>query len=388
MSEERASTLRGNRLPSLTGMRFIAALLVFLCHASVKRMFADQNLDDQLFVLFGRAGWTGVEFFFILSGFVLTWSARPDDTLLSFWRRRAAKIYPNNVVTWLLAVVLLAWSGQVITARVALPNLFLVQSWRPDMAIFGGVNPPSWSLCCEVLFYASFPALLWAIRKIPGRRLWLTAAAIVVAVLILPVVARALPPQPLFPVVHVSFPQFWFVYAFPLTRMLDFALGIVVARLVIDGRWPRIGLAPAAALALACYAYTVVAPVLYSMTATMVVPLALVIGAAATADLNGSRSPTRGRVMVYLGEVSFAFYMIHVLVLTYGLKALGGVRWGVPGGVAVAVLLFAVALALGAALYSFVERPAMRYLGRARRNAPPDSDPAVRVPKVSPAVVE
>jgi peptidoglycan/LPS O-acetylase OafA/YrhL len=42
---------------------------------------------------------TGVSFFFVLSGFVLTWSARPDDIATGFWRRRIARIYPVHLVT-------------------------------------------------------------------------------------------------------------------------------------------------------------------------------------------------------------------------------------------------------------------------------------------------
>ncbi len=54
-------------------------------------------------------------FFFILSGFVLTWSLRPTDTAARFWQRRVARIYPNHAAIWLAALGMgctAAWSGQ------------------------------------------------------------------------------------------------------------------------------------------------------------------------------------------------------------------------------------------------------------------------------------
>ncbi len=134
-------------------MRFIAAFLVFGCHISLEHLFRDEQTGHAVFRLVSRAGWMGVEFFFVLSGFVLTWSARPDDTVPRFWRRRAAKIYPNHVVMWLVTIVLMLWAGQTVAAYAAIPNLLLVHSWFPQFEIFSSVNGPSWSLCCEVLFH-------------------------------------------------------------------------------------------------------------------------------------------------------------------------------------------------------------------------------------------
>lgn len=92
--------VRPAALPSLTGMRFLAAALVFLAHMSAVRMFTDQQLNKDVDTYFGTLGSIGVTFFFILSGFVLTWSARTDDRPRLFWRRRLAKIYPTHFVTW------------------------------------------------------------------------------------------------------------------------------------------------------------------------------------------------------------------------------------------------------------------------------------------------
>src|SRR4051794_11942901 len=90
---------RAAALPSLTGLRFIAALAVVAWHAR------PDHIPGLLQPLFTSAQ-SGVAFFFLLSGFVLTWSSRRDDTPRSFYWRRVARVVPNHVVTWLVALVL------------------------------------------------------------------------------------------------------------------------------------------------------------------------------------------------------------------------------------------------------------------------------------------
>ena len=71
-----------SRLGSLTGMRFVAAAGVFLFHGILYGgFFASAHAQSVLGSVVTVAGWAGVEFFFILSGFVLTWSLRPKDTV-------------------------------------------------------------------------------------------------------------------------------------------------------------------------------------------------------------------------------------------------------------------------------------------------------------------
>jgi peptidoglycan/LPS O-acetylase OafA/YrhL len=92
-------------------MRFIAALMVFAFHVSLEGVFADKPVGDGYYTAVNKFGFAGVSFFFILSGFVLTWSARETDTARRFWRRRLVKIYPNHVVTWAAAAVLMLALG-------------------------------------------------------------------------------------------------------------------------------------------------------------------------------------------------------------------------------------------------------------------------------------
>src|ERR1700759_304272 len=104
-------TQRISRLPSLTGLRFVAAFLVFTSDVTATKLFADQGVSDFLSRYVSRAGCLGVSFFFVLSGFILPWTADAGDTPARFYRRRLVKICPNHLLTWLAGLLLMVWAG-------------------------------------------------------------------------------------------------------------------------------------------------------------------------------------------------------------------------------------------------------------------------------------
>ena len=153
-------------LPRLTSLRFFAAFAVFLFHV------------DRLGIGWGLAklfewGYTGVTFFFVLSGFVLAWSFGPHVSARTFWRRRVARIVPVYVVVTLVAVPLLAPMADSFRPGVLVADLLGVQAWSPDTTVVYGLNKASWSLSVEMFFYAVFPlvaVMLW-LRSRRGRYL-------------------------------------------------------------------------------------------------------------------------------------------------------------------------------------------------------------------------
>ncbi|WP_406046043.1 acyltransferase family protein [Micromonospora sp. NBC_00898] len=110
------------RLPSLTGLRWVAALLVFGFHVGTMRIVAEPDnqavIDRQL-----SLGLSGVEFFFILSGFVLVWSYRDGERRRTFLRRRLAKIYPNHLLMFGVVLLVGLWFADPINVWAALGNL-------------------------------------------------------------------------------------------------------------------------------------------------------------------------------------------------------------------------------------------------------------------------
>ena len=348
------------RLPSLTGLRFLAAFAVFGFHVAVADPAAAAHGMPGVAHWIFRQGATGVSFFFILSGFVLCWSARPGQTVRGFWRRRAAKVYPNHFAGAVAALGVAVITGAALSAGVVVTNLLLLQAWVPDQKVYFGLNTPSWSLSCEAFFYLCFPLLLVAVDKLPRRLLWPATGATLAAVCLMPVVALALPGDL----------RYWFVYVLPPVRMLEFLIGILLARIVRAGLWIRLGVRPAAALALAGYFASGYLPDSFSCVAGTVVPLALLIPAVAVGDLRGDRSILRSRTLIWLGEVSFAFYLVHQLAIRFVDRTAGDWLWSHLHPLVVGLLMLALSLLASWALYRIVETPMMARLAGPRGRTP------------------
>ncbi|WP_433392362.1 acyltransferase family protein [Micromonospora sp. KLBMP9576] len=353
-----------SRLPSLTGLRWVAALLVFGFHAGTMGIIAEPRHEAVVNWVF-TLGLSGVQFFFILSGFVLVWSARPGDTRRAFWRRRVAKIWPNHVVLWVAALAVAAWFADPVDRFVALENLFLLQAWDPRGGHFYSVNTVSWSLSCELFFYLCLPLALPLIRRVRPWALW----AVVIAV---PLLILALwPAQALVP----EESRWWFTQIFPPVRSLEFWMGVAAAELMRRGRWRGPGLPVASLLFVATWVVAAQWVRAELWAALLSVAYILIITAAADADVRGRRSPWRSRPMIWLGEVSFAFYLVHVLVMISVLRLTGDWGVGFPGwwGLLVVLGFLVVNLILAGLLHRFVETPMMRLLGprRPARPAPP-----------------
>ncbi|MFE6721784.1 acyltransferase family protein [Streptomyces albidoflavus] len=375
----RESAQRRATLPSLTGIRFLAALLVFLAHSTMLfnpleptepfTFFGDPDVAKSLAGFFDSAGNIGVSFFFVLSGFVLTWAWTPGDRVTAFWRRRVVKVYPNHVVTWALAMWLFAAATPL---HAWLPNLFLLHTFSNRAEVVQSVNFPSWSLCAEVLFYALFPLFIVLVRRIRERRLWLWAAAVVAGVATVPLVTPLIPGDARIPGLELTVNQQWFSYAFPPSRLFEFILGMILARIVIAGLWPRISLLPSAALFAAGYLGAIAAPAPYSFSLTTVVPIGMIICAAASADLRGEGGWLAGRTMVWLGNVSFAFYLVQALVIFYARpRLLDGATFGTAAAFGLLLALFLANLLAAWLLYRLVEQPMMRRFSRSRKRPAP-----------------
>jgi hypothetical protein len=118
------------RLDSLTGLRFIAAFAVILNHSAFSpdwRLVHMRSLE-----WLSTPGTLGVPFFFALSGFVLTWSARRGDSARNFFKRRFARVYPLHIVTWMVTLLALLAVGQTVNPAGAILGVGLLQACTPS----------------------------------------------------------------------------------------------------------------------------------------------------------------------------------------------------------------------------------------------------------------
>ncbi|WP_405063633.1 acyltransferase [Kribbella sp. NBC_01505] len=349
-----AATVVPRRIESLTGLRWWAAFFVFTHHMS--------NLAPLPIREFLKLGTSGVTFFFVLSGFVLTWSTRPGTAAGTFYRRRFARIVPAHVVALIPAIFVfyrfdppdnMFWIKPVSMTAIVL-SLFLLNGWSNNPAILYGGNPASWTLSIEVFFYAFFPFLQRATAKLKlVGALVFAAAAIVIACgyrltqynwVDLP----TLPP--------------------PLLHALAFLIGIAIAIALRSG-WttrlpPWLGYL-AIGVGLVVLTYTFRHPgkvpfgteisVLQKEILTLLYGFLILVVAAR--DLRGGRSLLRSKPLVALGQWSYSFYLVHATVL-YAVREFHGhsepaswfnLTWYAGVG--------AVSILASWLLYKFVEHP-------------------------------
>jgi peptidoglycan/LPS O-acetylase OafA/YrhL len=287
------------RLDSLTSLRWFAAALVVGFHAS------GFLVHDHLGPIYQamQSGPAAVSFFFILSGFVLTWSHQPGQREGAFWRNRAARIYPAHVATWLLMVPVLSAQGAPHGGRIGGLSLLLVQSWIPVFKYFFAFNLVTWSLSCEVFFYLCFPLLYRAIARVRHR------TGLMVGLMAVSVTVPAL-----LSASH-SIQSFWFVDVFPPLRLLEFCIGVALAMEIRAGRWRGVPLWPMLVATVILLPVVQHFPFNMRFAAVTVVPFTLLVAAAASADVEDRWSPLRGAGLVRLGELSFALYLVHTPVM-------------------------------------------------------------------------
>jgi peptidoglycan/LPS O-acetylase OafA/YrhL len=372
VSETTETTKAPPKLPSLHGMRFVAALFVFAFHGAISFIFTDQTVGG-IYIWLTSGASAAVAFFFVLSGFVLTWSYRPNDTTPRFLRRRLMRIVPVHVVTWAVAIVSLIAFGAEVGFWQSLSNLFLLQAWIPDNSFLDSANGVSWSLSVDMLYYLTFPALIFLARKVRENLLWLAVIATVALVILMPLVSKTfLPDTPQWLWGEgASWTQIWFVYLFPPVRLLEFFVGMLLARIVMTGRWIGFPLVGAVVLTIIGYVLTTLSPwsFLYNYAASMIIPIALLVPAAAVADIKGRRTWVSGKKMFFLGDLTFSFYLVHDLVLKNAHRAFGvevgpygglaGPTWSTPVAVLFLAGTFVASLGVAYLTYRFVELPAM-----------------------------
>ena len=348
----RIRSSRGRRLDSLTGLRFLAALVVFALHVVV---FFPALAYHAVLRLVSQGG-TGVSFFFVLSGFVLTWSHREGDSAASFLRRRVARIVPSHVVVWAVTGILLAAIAAFPRRAAVVASLFLVSPWVPNVPFVETMNVPAWSLGCEMFFYALFPLLLPRLVRLNSTQRRALIGALVLLMLVLAFVARP-----------AAYPttRYWAVYFFPPARLPEFFIGMVLALEVSAKTWPKVRLCWAAACAAIGYLAAGWVPWPYSIAVVTVVPFSVLIAAAAQRDSDRAHSQERdllaSSVLVRLGVWSYAFYLVHWPVLIAVTHLFPG-RHTPIRSLELATFSFAVVLAAAALLHSVVERPMERLL--------------------------
>lgn len=216
--------MKPERLDALTSLRFFAAFLIVFHHSFGAFGFG-QGWNERL------PTYQAVSFFFVLSGFILTYVYRTFETKEDVWRfyiARFARIWPLHIFTLLLVVILFkSWYKSQAAVNPAFfkalaANIFLIQAWIPDRSYFWSFNAVSWSISTEFAFYLLFPFLILNFSRIWKRKLllgFLLSVGIVVlcSLFDLPLESNA------------RFGSFGLICIHPAVRIFDFLVGMASA---------------------------------------------------------------------------------------------------------------------------------------------------------------
>jgi peptidoglycan/LPS O-acetylase OafA/YrhL len=163
-------------------LRAVAALLVVVYHVSVLGNWSGVERGE-IWLLLNR-GWIGVDLFFVISGFVISWAALstyaqdPTSFRISFARRRFWRIVPLYVLTcaiylFMVAPTLLQLPLKDVAVHV-LSHLLFIHNLHPTT--YGSINGVTWSVALEVQFYVLIALVTpWLARTHPQRALLVTA---------------------------------------------------------------------------------------------------------------------------------------------------------------------------------------------------------------------
>ncbi|WP_445167674.1 acyltransferase family protein [Mycolicibacterium sp. Dal123E01] len=370
--------VRTGEIKALTGLRIVAAMWVVLFHFRPLIWEASPRLKDDLAPLF-NAGAQGVDLFFILSGFVLTWNYL--DRMGSHWSGRAtlhflwlrlSRVWPVYLVTLHIAAAWIIFTLHVgtvpspnvdkLTAISYVRQLFMVQLWYAPFFDDTSWDGPAWSISAEWLAYLLFGGVILVIFRM--------AKVTRARTLLLLAFAASLPPILLLLASgHFYTPWSW------LPRIVaQFVAGALacaaVRRLHIGKRGQYIaGFAAillTAAIVGILYYYDanpvtgMVDPggVVDLLFMPLVVTLAIGIG-----SLPALLST---RLLIYGGKISFSLYMVHEIVHTSWNWAVQEYQIDLPKSVQKIVVVGLILAAVAGAMLLFhaVEEPARRWMRR------------------------
>lgn len=340
-------------IPALTSLRFLAALWVFCFHLHMWHGDIGVSPIDKFLL----SGAVGMAFFFVLSGFILAHAADGTDPLTDYRGyavRRFARIYPIYLFILVASWILNGFAGPLgdKPARSALAHgvadLTLTNAWFPQMFMGGHGRDGTWSLSVEVFFYALFPLILFHANRMTDDGLRKGVRWAIICTVFFSLMGKYIQPMD-------RMTQFVVSYSIPIYRLPEFVAGVFAGVLVLRGNsappsgrtvvWASIGML----LFFAIFAKT------FPWVAMGVVAIPCLLLA-----FNYFCHATDGwavrflslRSMVFLGEASFALYLVQVMTIPwFKANAMGlGLRPAIA-------LCFVVTLVLACLVHLLIERP-------------------------------
>ncbi len=166
--------MENKKLTIVQIMRLAAASVVVFFHAPgyISRIFPDDYANHVLFTYEPVSGWgqSGVDMFFIISGFIMVWVSFEKfgiaTSSISFIKRRLIRIIPPYWAYTTLALILLAFApklfshGQYLDWPWIICSYLFIPWYSPMGSIFSPLIGLGWTLNYEMYFYILFAIIL------------------------------------------------------------------------------------------------------------------------------------------------------------------------------------------------------------------------------------
>jgi peptidoglycan/LPS O-acetylase OafA/YrhL len=333
-------------IPELQGLRGIAVIAVVLYHSHPR-------FEGTWFYRASLWGWSGVNLFFVLSGFLITSiliEARGKPHYFrNFYGRRALRIWPVYLLVLAICYLNAPWfvgmpAAQAFRAAQWWAYLLFVQNLF-HLALPPAMGP-TWSLAIEEQYYFAWAPIVRVLR-----RPWALGIVLV----------SAMVASPLLRMSHHA----WLTPTHTLTHLDGIAMGSLLAlalhSLAVPRRvWLVLGLC---GLVLGFTAAGTVA----GGTAWLDTALTTGFGGAVLASIasTGARNPLnvmlRHGPLAYLGKISYGVYMVHIMVFVYfGWFDQRMDAYGVAGNMAVVAFRLAASVGAATVLWYGFESPILR----------------------------
>lgn len=348
-----------NKLLHFVSIRGLAAWLVVFLH-SIALINSAMPQATPFFFRFIEQGYLAVDFFFVLSGFIIFinyyekfGSNFRHNSVIFFWNR-ISRIYPVHA-TMLVAYLILAMAFNYFSESKTAPSgytvssfwqsVFLVHAWTGTPLTW---NVPSWSISAEWFVYLLFPFIaVFFQARIHGIIAHLLAAAVVLLTICVI--------YSLFGISSLG----TFTYPTPLVRaLLEFLMGAIAGSLFIH----HIGYLVACRKLIAAMIVGLGAVIFFfKLPNFATVPLLFFLFVVyLSIDTSWIAKILSNRFLVYIGEISYSTYMVHYFI--YDVFKAGWIRDGQPVTIVHLIISFLAVLIFSILMHRFVELPAQKHL--------------------------
>ena len=349
-----AKAKKRKQIEGLTALRGLAAIWVAFHHGFLSLEGALMP-ESSLWHNFVLRGWLGVDLFFILSGFIISYcylgkvSITDPLSCKSFIKKRFARVWPAHAFTLFLFAIAVTVASKLgkfsdPDGIYTIPKLVEQATMLNGVGLFEpvGWNAPSWSISSEFLAYMCFPALALLL----GRFRSAGGGALLIISLLAPNIFLAYKLN--------AAQQYMLSFDFVWLRVLsEFLMGMAVFRIYQNinlGRWSYF-IAPLCLLGIICQGF--VESSFYDFT-YLIYFMGLILS---LSQMDLKRVP----FFSYLGEISYSVYLIHSLVIMTLNQIIRMFYPEVSSSLALMTFILC-SIGAGAFLYHFIESPAQKLI--------------------------